>query len=297
MSTIVRIPYRFTSTEMYAFLGQVFDLSGKNLDTEYTFDFGQLSFIDPIGITTIANTTKLLHEWGVRVYYRNFQAGTSDGVSYLRSVGFFKHFLSEEANVPVHSKPTSFPLNFIPIDAVWDVYDNHFTPWVDKWLNLDSKRCLTALGTSIHEAFNNIKDHSTRNIACFYSQYFPKAHYIIFAISDFGVGIAYNVRNKMACGSDCDAICRAVEDGFSTKSTPRNRGAGLHTIIKNIANNQQGDVKIYSWRGQYEASGENIAAKNIDDESAPYPGTMLAMTLYLDKLTLDEVEGEEVFSW
>ena len=297
MPSEVIVPARMTNETMYSFLGQIFDIDGSIRDTEYIFNFERLGFIDPIGITTIANATKLLNEEQVSVYYKNFQQDTSNGVSYLRDVGFFSHFLSQDTGVPQHTKPTAFPLKFISMDAVWVVYDHHFTPWVDRCLGIDSKRQLSAIGTSIHEAFNNIKDHSTRNIACFYAQYFPKRRNIIFAISDFGVGIAHNVRKKEHCESDSHAIQLAVQNGFSTQSTPRNRGSGLDNIIKSIALNQRGHVIIYSGRGKFEAIEQNIRVLNISPSQAPYPGTMIALALYIDRLNLDEVEVDEVFSW
>ena len=48
------------------------------------------------------------------------------------------------------------------------------------------------------------------------------------------MGIPQNVRAKMGIGSDQAAIAMACQEGFTTKSTPRNMGAGLHVLIRNV---------------------------------------------------------------
>jgi hypothetical protein len=47
-------------------------------------------------------------------------------------------------------------------------------------------------------------------------------------VADFGLGIPDKVREKVAGISDCDAILKAVEERFTTKSQPGERVAMIH---------------------------------------------------------------------
>jgi anti-sigma regulatory factor (Ser/Thr protein kinase) len=74
------------------------------------------------------------------------------------------------------------------------------------------------------------KDHagSEAQIASVFPRHYPEDNNIHIAISDFGMGIPDTVRRvKPEIKDDCKAIPQAVIDGFTSQSTPRNRGPGL----------------------------------------------------------------------
>jgi len=85
------------------------------------------------------------------------------------------------------------------------------------------------------------------------SQYYPQSHKLKIVICDFGVGIAkkintYLVENGQEIISDREAVLKAFELSFSSKSTPQNRGWGLDTL-KNIVRSCNGTLRLVSNRG------------------------------------------------
>ena len=114
------------------------------------------------------------------------------------------------------------------------------------------------------------------------------------AISDFGVGIPYNVRKIIPGVSDHDAIREALKEGFSTKSTPKNRGAGLDNIIANFSRATGGTVTIHSLKGY--ATCDASRPPEIQPSLASYPGTMIDFVVKTDNIPRTE-DAEEDFAW
>ena len=297
MSAIVNIPAQFNNLTMYEFFSQVFDKNADFLDEEYIFDFAALEFIWPSGVTALANTTKLLLEENIKIFYKDHR-DNKNAVKFLDRNGFFEYFVGEKNDPAIERKLTTFPLSFVSLSTRWSFYDNYFTPWIDYVLGVDTKKNFSALNVCLDELFNNIQDHSTRSLGCMFAQHYPQNRNVIIAISDFGIGIANNVRKIKNVEKDSEAISLAITEGFSTKSTPRNRGAGLNTVIRQIAETHKGRVSIYSWRGQLDMDEDKIKLSDVGFDCAPYPGTMVALTLSLDKIKImDEIDNEEEFSW
>jgi hypothetical protein len=110
------------------------------------------------------------------------------------------------------------------------------------------------------------------------------------SICDFGIGIPTKINNFEAESgrqrlSDKEAMRLALTLGFSTKSTPRNKGFGLSTVIDCVKSLNSG-IKIIS----------NEAIYMIDNQGDEYTlcteqnflGTMIVITLNTKNLPLDE---------
>ena len=127
----------------------------------------------------------------------------------------------------------------MPRDAsyAWLTYD--MVPWLSGRLGVNAAS-LAPFKTCLSELFNNIADHTRYDIGGVFSQHFPRGNFptgncIETAVADFGMGIPESVRNVRAGLSDSQAILLSVQEGFTSLSTPRNRGAGLgHRLIKRI---------------------------------------------------------------
>ncbi len=116
------------------------------------------------------------------------------------------------------------------------------------------------------------------------------------SISDFGVGIPFNVNNKINGLSDHQAIDKACEAGFTTQTTLRNRGAGLDVLIKNVVAKNNGVVIIQSRKGLVSCVKLNGVLKRSAKPAAGfYPGTLIQITLDTSKFVSDE--HEEDFEW
>jgi anti-sigma regulatory factor (Ser/Thr protein kinase) len=108
-----------------------------------------------------------------------------------------------------------------------------FLPWLDYSTGI-AQRSFYGVATCISEIFNNIQDHTNFDIGSIFAQHFPKEKMISISVSDFGDGIPHVVRTKLPNLSDSAAILTAVE-GFTTKSNPRNQGAGLAYLLRTVA--------------------------------------------------------------
>ncbi|WP_176422151.1 hypothetical protein [Bradyrhizobium sp. 2S1] len=76
------------------------------------------------------------------------------------------------------------------------------------------------------ELFNNIQDHTQLDIGTICAQHFPRESLVYISLSDMGLGIPGRVRTLLPQLSDAQAIIKATEAGFTTKTTPGNRGIG-----------------------------------------------------------------------
>ncbi len=168
-------------------------------------------------------------------------------------------------------------------------------PWLARSLSCDEPS-LATLKVCFQEIFNNINDHSTEKIGCSFAQHYPQKNKIKISISDFGVGIPFNVKNKIKNLNDHQAIDKACEAGFTTQTTVRNRGAGLDVLIKNVVAKNNGVVIIQSRKGLVSCVKLNGELKRSAKPSAGfYPGTLIQITLDTNKFVSDE--HEEDFEW
>jgi hypothetical protein len=89
-------------------------------------------------------------------------------------------------------------------------------------------------------------------------------------------------------------IREAFEEGFSTESTPRNRGAGLPNI-KRLTNNRIATIQIISNYGILSiADGEIVKYKDSDFN---YSGTFFEIRIDTSNSSLYDDEIEEDFEW
>lgn len=173
-------------------------------------------------------------------------------------------------------------------------------PWIGQEVGL-SNESLSALRSSIEEIFHNIRDHSGVGIGCVFAQHYPNKKEIQIAISDFGQGIPTLVRTKLPnIISDTDALRKACEEGFTTQSNVRNRGAGLANLMRYITLRNNGTVLISSGKAQISAVQKNINRSKITAKTSDgfYPGTLVRAILRTD--TLEQVTKDtelEVFEW
>jgi signal transduction histidine kinase len=120
--------------------------------------------------------------------------------------------------------------------------------------NFQSDISFEPLNIALSELFNNIIDHSNSKISGYTtSQYYPKIGKLKIAVCDFGNGIPNRVNSYLnACGKpvlkDSDALKKAFEYSFSTKSAPHNRGFGLDTLSE-IVKTSNGELRVVSNNG------------------------------------------------
>jgi len=185
------------------------------------------------------------------------------------------------------------------MDNFHDWLNASFVPWIAQAIN-KSVGELATLKVCLEEIFNNVRDHAERESSCVFAQHFPAQNSITISIADIGVGIIEHIKSndEYAHFSDEEALRNAVKNKFTTKSTPRNRGAGLDTLIHNVVMNASGTVYILANKGILVCRNEK---GQMIQEYRPanhyYPGTHIEIQIEVSHAEdLFDFE-EEDFSW
>lgn len=289
---VITLPVIFTKDTMYWLVRNLFR-GLKDRPKTIALDFAKLKDIQVGGITTLSNIIELCRNLRIKVVFRN--AGKCDASAFLQGSGLLTQY--EDSPADPGAKKTFFPLQLVKYDRSFNHVTNQLIPWLAGVLGHE-ERALTSLKAGLGEVFNNINDHSTVDVGCSASHFDKAGDKITICVADFGIGIPGRVRDKMKLGSDQAAIAMACQQGFSTKTTPKNRGAGLHVLIQNVVARNHGSVIIYSGGGIYSSTYSAEGPLKGTGRSAPgqYPGTMLYMTLPKSEFVPDDIDEEE-FQW
>jgi hypothetical protein len=163
---------------------------------------------------------------------------------------------------------------------------------------IDNKNLVT-LSSNLDEVFNNIFDHSNSPVDGYIiTQYYPRKNKISFSLCDFGIGIPTAVnakleKNGQKTTENWMAILKALELGFSTNSTPRNRGFGLNNIF-DLTETKNGRLIIISNNGYLE-KGASEMYKGIDIP-LDFKGTLIKVEVDVE-LFEDKGEVDEFFDF
>lgn len=297
----VRIPYKLDKQRVNNLMMKVIDESQFPKDQNITFDFSTLGFIEPAGITTLGNLFEWLikHGTDTRIEYPEvFGRDRHCPIKYLDDSNFFLMFLGEKLEESSTVRNTTIPLQKVTYENSHQWLSATFIPWLASRLGIKIST-LTNVEMCMGEIFNNIIDHSTENIGCIFAQHYPNKNKVTISIADFGVGIPVSIRRVNPDVNDALALELAIKEGFSSRSTPRNMGAGLHTLIQNVVNGLFGTVDLYSGYGilQTKRINDNISVTSGTTEGY-YPGTFLDInfdtTILIEE---DQYEEEEEFEW
>lgn len=294
----VYLPSKLNRSTMYSLMYEVIDKNQLPKSEHICFVFNDLSFIEPVGITVLGNVTSWLSMKGVKVQYRVPKPERimyMEALNYLDDSQYFKRYLGKTIKKVASVRATTYPLQPVMINESYQWFQR-VTSWLAKRIGV-KESSLSDYKMCLQEVFNNINDHSKERVGSSFVQHYPSKEKVSIAISDFGVGIPYNIRKTHPELSDDRALLLAVKEGFSTKSTPQNRGAGLHTLIYNVVINNMGTVHIHSNYGILECSYEDGKIKLTETLSKIiYPGTLIEINLRTDTI-VDIVEDEEDFKW
>jgi hypothetical protein len=118
----------------------------------------------------------------------------------------------------------------------------------------------------------------------------------LISLSDFGLGIPAKVRKVVPNLSDPQAIEKAVQEGFTTKSRVTNKGFGLDSLLKTAVIRNGGEVTIYSGNGivrffrRNEMSWRSFVFKDVGF----CPGTTIDISLRTDAIEVLPEEREDL---
>ena len=256
------------------------DVRGKIEDSSLgvNIDLSRCSFFQPIHMVLLACLIEEVYQKEETVV--QFEPPKNrTALQYLENVRFFEYW-NEGFNRKKYTKTkidTSLCLWQIAQDMI-DSYAiearNHAS---NNWL---SDRDTSPIHLTMTELFNNVIDHSNCNEKAYsHIQYYPNICELRICVGDFGIGLAQKIIEYFEDENleERSAVIRAFDKGFSTKSTPQNRGLGLDNIMT-FANNFNGKIEVYCNSVAYHYSAENKQTI-INDLDVNFEGTLIQITL------------------
>lgn len=291
----VPIPRQLDRTTIYPLVQQVLDEDLNAKCSKITFDFSALVFVKPAGVTVLSNLIEFLRKAGAKTFFANHKRPSCPAIDYLDDSGFFHHYLGTSLREGSSVRSTTLPLRLVEYAKSYEYMGFSLVPWLASALATPEKS-LATIKVCFQEIYNNINDHSTRSIGCSFAQHYPNKNQIDITVSDFGIGIPVNVRRLKPEVTDQQALALACEAGFTTKTSVRNRGAGLDVLIKNVVIRNGGAIIIHSNRGIVSCTRDNGTVKKTPrGADGFYPGTLIQLSLHTDRFISDEIEEE--FEW
>ena len=256
------------------------------------FDFNKISFLFPYHLVILACIIESLYQKNINVDYINLASKLN---KYLTNIQFL-HYWEDD-----HDRDVYNPTKIQTALCLWHISNSMIAEYADYAHKYFERiffrgKDLDFLHINISEVCNNIFDHADSKIAGYiFTQYYPDRNKIILSICDFGIGIPNRVNEYRSSQGlpkmdDNTAIAESLKDGFSTKSTPRNMGLGLATVV-NIVKGIGGSLKIVSNYGYYYLDGNTFEIKAFIIQNN-FPGTLLLVELNTSILEKREQDNE-----
>lgn len=210
-------------------------------------DLTNMAFIAPYHVVSLACLIEEYHMAGIRI---KFTRGENSGTNYLEKLGFFDYWEEGFDRKKYHPDNVQTAFCLWQLDKemfhsyvifATDYFNRHFFSGMD----------LQPLNTSLTELFNNVIDHSKSLVRGYvFTQYYTQKKQIIISLCDFGNGIpdtinAFLEKTGKKTLSNGAALQLALKKGFSTESTPSNRGLGLDNV-SSIVKSMKSELLIIS---------------------------------------------------
>lgn len=301
------LPSRLNRNSMTTLLNQVVSDQGHPIHKKYIFEFNKCRvFIEPIGVTFLNNLVQWLLSKNIPVdfLYSNPEdvhiwKNRNEPQRFLDDCGFFEMYLKKKIYTRSALRSTTVPLQDVKMNNFPQWLSTSFIPWIAQSVNKTPEE-LATFKVCIEEIFNNVRDHAEKDSSCVFAQHYPRSNTLTISIADIGIGIIEHIKSNQEYSSftDEEAMRNAVKSKFTTKSTPKNRGAGLDTLIYNIVMNAGGCVYIFANKGILECRQENgVLVQEYLSASHYYPGTHIEIQIDISKAeNLFDIVEEE-FAW
>lgn len=294
MSNTLKLPPYLQEHKLFQAVEVFLDANPK-MPSTVIFDFGRVKFIRPPSVTYLSNFSQWLLSLGSEVKFTGLDI-SREPIAYLDDSQFFQQHTGAPLRANSVCRTTTMPLRQLARRDSHAWLETAFLPWLIDKSGL-SKNSLAEVKSSLQEIINNISDHTVFEEGCIFGQWYPNKNQIIVTVADFGLGIPENVAKVVAGLDDCQAIVKAVEDGFSSKSIPSNRGAGLYLLLLNIVQRFGGVVTIRSHRGYAKFANSSGNIKVTTTQQCGYCiGTTIDIVLNTDKIPYED-DIEEDFTW
>lgn len=290
----VKLPRQFEATRLFRFIKDEFG-TFDTLPDEVHFDFSEMNFVLPSGIVFLSNLTRFLARRGCRVSFVGMDTDKSC-IRYLDDSLFFQQHLHAKLLAGSAPRETTQPLIELRHQESHAWVHQTLAPWLSEISGVPITG-LAEFQTCMSELFNNINDHSAFDVGSVYAQWYPQRKNLQIVVADFGQGIPTTVRRVEPQLSDNEAIIRAFDEGFSSQSTPRNRGQGLYYLRQNVLWNLGGELTVRSREGAvtFRKSGNSLTVVPYNAQGF-CPGTMIEFSIMTDVIEFEDETGGE-FEW
>lgn len=248
-----------------------------------TFNFGKTTWTDPFAITAISGTIQCcLQAKNRKITY--IPPEDKKLKDYLVQIGFNTFFHLNGKNI---HKDTSIEL--AQLTALNPLYIENLIMLIDSNMSL-SKGVKDSLKMSMQEILTNVFDHSKSEMGCFVcAQYYPAKMRIRLCITDFGVGILSNLKNKYKIYNDVDAIKLSVKEGITSR--PQSAGFGLKNI-RNFLKMNEGTLTIISGKGKVNFYSNKVESYAM---SKGFEGTIVNLKINANKESFYFLTSEEEY--
>lgn len=221
--------------------------------TRCVFDLRNASFLWPHHLCAIACLAEEYQLFGATIKFKyKMRSKTGSFIYFIKFDKYWnKHFNKDSCFLSLRKDVMPiWQLNPEKIDSYSDLaagfYNNHSLSGKD----------LTILRSSVVEALNNINDHSESKVKGFiFTMYYKNTSKLEIAICDFGVGISTKVNNYLRSIGEPElshpqALQKAFELNFTTKSRPNNAGKGLDMILSQVKTTD-GEIQVVTNKAFY----------------------------------------------
>lgn len=291
-----------TVAEMCQHIEQICQSTMKN--RAIYFDAQHFEFIDAFAMTVLFNEIAYIKSLNWKTYIRNHyntHGQLKEPIQYMDDCEFFLLMSGKKLNPQSHCRTTSLPIKRLaPQETLaW----LHYTaiPWLARKLNVQTNN-LIEIRICVEELLNNIRDHSDVAFSSIFIQHYPnpklpKNNNFKICISDNGIGLINRIQGSHPHFSTQQAIDFAFEEGCTTKSSPRNAGMGLFTLSQTVCHNG-GTLTLRTGKINALITSNEQKQRNLNylDNAAFLKGTAFEITLYADKLDIQQI-NTETFSW
>jgi hypothetical protein len=274
----IKVPNNNSQDEWFSMVNHYLKLEG-NCD-HVLVDFNQVKFLEVDDLVVLACLLEVFCSRGSTI---SFTGGTKKLNSHLENIKFKKYWdQSFDRSVYTTSlNRTTLCLWRVNPSMIYD-YSHYAKTYFGSFVK---KKDLVALASNMDEVFNNIIDHAkTETQGYIITQYYPASNHLSFSVCDLGVGIpnsvnAYLQQMQDAPIDDWQALLRAIEMGFSVKSTPKNRGLGLNNAM-DLIESSRGTILIRSNMGYlFKSAGGMYRVGNM---KTFFPGTLIKVRVDLN---------------
>ena len=219
-----------------------------------------------------------------------------DCVRFMVDSLFFEQHIGKKLSPRSAPRVTAQPLREVRQQDSHSWIRLQLVPWLSRCSGV-AERDLAELQTCVSELFNNIADHTEHDVGSVFAQWFPNEKQLEVCVADFGAGVPSTVRRVAPDLSDAEAIARAFEDGFTSKSISTNRDVGLHYLKQNVVENLEGILKLHSAGGSVEIKKCGTRTRVVSSQARGYcPGTLVEIRLRTDLIEASDDEPE-AFEW